>query len=203
MSEKYIVDGYQFTNQKDYDDAKNEKKGIKYLTAQIDWNDSNRVRQLYCDLCEQKIFRTPIGIDFMKKMRANLTKSAEGDKPLPYVCVPSVNAEEYEKAVKIETKKREDSIKEMNRANSKLRGKLKTAVFFNILLIVVIIFMFILANTSSNPNIINYERKIQDKYAKWAEELKDKENELRAREKDLEKNSAISQNQHKYVLVCF
>ncbi|MDD6339138.1 MAG: hypothetical protein PUA49_01400 [Butyrivibrio sp.] len=194
MSEKYIVDGYQFTNQKDYDDAKNEKKGIKYLTAQIDWNDSNRVRQLYCDLCEQKIFRTPIGIDFMKKMRANLTKSAEGDKPLPYVCVPSVNAEEYEKAVKIETKKREDSIKEMNRANSKLRGKLKTAVFLNILLIVVIIFMFILANTSSNPNIINYERKIQDKYAKWAEELKDKENELRARENALEKNSAISQN---------
>lgn len=194
MSEKYIVDGYQFTNQKDYDDAKNEKKGIKYLTAQIDWNDSNRVRQLYCDLCEQKIFRTPIGIDFMKKMRANLTKSAEGDKHLPYVCVPSVNAEEYEKAVKIETKKREDSIKEMNRANSKLRGKLKTAVFLNILLIVVIIFMFILANTSSNPNIINYERKIQDKYAKWAEELKDKENELRARENALEKNSAISQN---------
>ena len=194
MSEKYIVDGYQFTNQKDYDDAKNEKKGIKYLTAQIDWNDSNRVRQLYCDLCEQKIFRTPIGIDFMKKMRANLTKSAEGDKPLPYVCVPSVNAEEYEKAVKIETKKREDSIKEMNRANSKLRGKLKTAVFLNILLVVVIIFMFILANTSSNPNIINYERKIQDKYAKWAEELKDKENELRARENALEKNSAISQN---------
>ncbi len=194
MSEKYIVDGYQFTNQKDYDDAKNEKKGIKYLTAQIDWNDSNRVRQLYCDLCEQKIFRTPIGIDFMKKMRANLTKSAEGDKPLPYVCVPSVNAEEYEKAVKIETKKREDSIKEMSRANSKLRGKLKTAVFLNILLIVVIIFMFILANTSSNPNIINYERKIQDKYAKWAEELKDKENELRARENALEKNSAISQN---------
>ena len=194
MSEKYIVDGYQFTNQKDYDDAKNEKKGIKYLTAQIDWNDSNRVRQLYCDLCEQKIFRTPIGIDFMKKMRANLIKSAEGDKPLPYVCVPSVNAEEYEKAVKIETKKREDSIKEMNRANSKLRGKLKTAVFLNILLIVVIIFMFILANTSSNPNIINYERKIQDKYAKWAEELKDKENELRARENALEKNSAISQN---------
>ena len=194
MSEKYIVDGYQFTNQKDYDDAKNEKKGIKYLTAQIDWNDSNRVRQLYCDLCEQKIFRTPIGIDFMKKMRANLTKCAEGDKPLPYVCVPSVNAEEYEKAVKIETKKREDSIKEMNRANSKLRGKLKTAVFLNILLIVVIIFMFILANTSSNPNIINYERKIQDKYAKWAEELKDKENELRARENALEKNSAISQN---------
>ena len=194
MSEKYIVDGYQFTNQKDYDDAKNEKKGIKYITAQIDWNDSNRVRQLYCDLCEQKIFRTPIGIDFMKKMRANLTKSAEGDKPLPYVCVPSVNAEEYEKAVKIETKKREDSIKEMNRANSKLRGKLKTAVFLNILLVVVIIFMFILANTSSNPNIINYERKIQDKYAKWAEELKDKENELRARENALEKNSAISQN---------
>ena len=56
------------------------------------------------------------------------------------------------------------------------------------------IFMFILANTSSNPNIINYERKIQDKYAKWAEELKDKENELRARENALEKNSAISQN---------
>ena len=46
--------------------------------------------------------------------------------------------------------------------------------------------MFIISYTADSPNILNYERELQDKYAGWAEDLKEKENELRQREREIE-----------------
>ena len=39
--------------------------------------------------------------------------------------------------------------------------------------------MFFISKSSSNPTIIDYERKLQDKYASWESDLKEKEQELK------------------------
>jgi hypothetical protein len=49
-----------------------------------------------------------------------------------------------------------------------------------------IIIMFVITATSSNPNILNYESKLQDRYASWEEDLKTREAELNARERALQ-----------------
>lgn len=39
--------------------------------------------------------------------------------------------------------------------------------------------MFIITKNSDSPNILNYERVIQDKYSSWQSELNEKEQELK------------------------
>lgn len=48
--------------------------------------------------------------------------------------------------------------------------------------------MFAIALSSSNPNIINYERVLQDKYAGWAQELSSREEALRMQENQNSQN---------------
>ena len=71
------------------------------------------------------------------------------------------------------------SVKKLKSANTFLG----MAVAF---LIVVIVAMFIITAKSDNPNVLNYERVLQDKYATWAEDLAEKEEELRKWERELE-----------------
>ena len=59
-----------------------------------------------------------------------------------------------------------------------VRSKYKWSVFFNVLLVIVIIIMVYITLNSNHVNILNYETKLQDKYASWAQELQDKEDAL-------------------------
>ena len=49
---------------------------------------------------------------------------------------------------------------------------LKTVCFF---LIAIVIAMFVIATTGSNPNILNYENALINKYAEWEQELRERE----------------------------
>ena len=52
----------------------------------------------------------------------------------------------------------------------------------NIALVAAIIAMVIITLTSKNPNIINYETNLEDKYSAWQEQLQSQEASLKARE---------------------
>ena len=55
----------------------------------------------------------------------------------------------------------------------------------NIVLILVIIAMFIIMLKSDNPNVLNYEYAVQDRYASWEQELTERENAIREKEREL------------------
>ena len=59
-----------------------------------------------------------------------------------------------------------------------VRSKYKWSVFLNVLLVIVIIIMAYITLNSDHVNILNYETKLQDKYASWAQELQEKEEAL-------------------------
>ncbi len=88
------------------------------------------------------------------------------------------------KVVKPETKKKPLMYLEAERApkpTSELevvRSKYKWSVFLNVLLVIVIIIMAYITLNSDHVNILNYETKLQDKYASWAQELQEKEEAL-------------------------
>ena len=48
--------------------------------------------------------------------------------------------------------------------------------------------MFVISFVSDQPNIINYERAITDKYASWEQELNQREQTIRDRERELKLN---------------
>ncbi len=49
--------------------------------------------------------------------------------------------------------------------------------------------MFAIEATTNNPNILNYENEIINRYEDWERQLEEKEKELRERERALENGS--------------
>ena len=63
----------------------------------------------------------------------------------------------------------------------------KDIPIINIALVIVVIAMAVIMATSQTPTIINYENKIQDKYAGWEEELQSREAQVKQLEQQYKK----------------
>lgn len=53
----------------------------------------------------------------------------------------------------------------------------------NIVMVIAIIAMFIITLNSDQPNVLNYERNLQNKYATWEQELTQREQTVREKGK--------------------
>ncbi len=62
------------------------------------------------------------------------------------------------------------------------------SVILNVLLAVAIVAMFFISYVSEQPNVINYERALTSKYASWEQELTQREQAVRERERELKIN---------------
>ena len=56
--------------------------------------------------------------------------------------------------------------------------KLNISIWINVILAILVIAMFVIANTGNNPNILNYENAVINKYAEWEQELRERENRI-------------------------
>ena len=54
-----------------------------------------------------------------------------------------------------------------------------------VVMLVAIIAMFVITLNSDQPNILNYERNLQNKYASWEQELTRREQTVREKEREL------------------
>lgn len=184
--ENYTADGYLFMTKTEYDEAVQEKKAIKYLNSQIDLNNISKTYQLYTELIEKHVFSTPIGMDFLKQLRTTLLKSNRYTmQELLAIPVPTSGKNEKKRVEKYIGTKYEASLKKYEQENKKLKAKIRTAVFSILVLVAVIIAMFVISRNTSSVNILNYERKLQDKYSAWEQELKDREQVIKDKEKQL------------------
>ena len=55
----------------------------------------------------------------------------------------------------------------------------------NIVLVIAVAAMFGIAMKSDNPNILNYETQLVNRYASWEQELTEREKVIREKEKEL------------------
>lgn len=175
----YIVNGYCFENEDEYRKALKEKEGIKYLNSRIVFNDIDKVTRLYEDLIDKDVFTTQIGIEYMRKLRT-LIITKGGSKDIPYAVIKTVPDNVPDGKPGSQKKHKEPKVP--------FKDKFRTSLIINIVLVIVVAIMFAIALSSSNPNIINYERVLQDKYAGWAQELSSREEALRMQENQNSQN---------------
>ncbi len=186
--QSYLLGPYQFELKEDYEAALQEKKGVEYLNSQTDYKDVGKVYTMYCELVQRKIFYTPVGLDYLRKLRTAITNSNQYERnAIPALYVPSGKKRDSARVERYISSKYKDKVSELDKKVDKMKNRYRTSVILNILTVLMIIAMFGILMTSSNPNILNYERVLQDKYASWAEDLKEKEEELRIKERDLDK----------------
>ena len=172
---KFMVGGYEFTSKEDAQIAKDELNAIKYVSSKTNSKDPKQVYSLYNKIIERKLFSTQIGMNYLKSLQTFLYKSSE---------IPNDNTQD-EINKRRERSEFKSELRDLSIKAARYKNNFTRVMIINVILVIIIVAMFIILNTSSNPNIINYEVNLQNKYAQWQEQLQSQEQSLNARENEL------------------
>lgn len=175
-----IVNGYSFKNAEDAALAETERKKVEYLRSHLKNADPDKVHAVYTKALSDNLFRTPIGMDFLRELRQYLVEDCDYTEneviPIPvdatYTDKQRANLTPARKRIDTEKKKEKVPV-------------LYISIVLNILLVIAVIAMFYITLHSDNPNILNYETALNDKYSYWAEQLTEKDSQLRQKEQEL------------------
>ena len=63
------VGGYLFYTEKDAQLARAEEQKIEYLEAHMDYSLPDSIRYIYEHTIQERLFRTPVGIRYLQKLR--------------------------------------------------------------------------------------------------------------------------------------
>lgn len=176
--DELTVDGYQFLTKEDAALARTEEQKIELIDKKINYSNPDEMLLVYHNAIEQRAFFTPIGIHFLYELRSKILKAGINEDTVKAIPMPTVFAKGL-KDKEIIPKKKPVS---QNNKNRKLNV---ISLILNGALIVLIIIMFSVLLNAKNPNILNYKDNLENKYASWQEELKQKEADLREKEKEL------------------
>lgn len=186
---KYTAEGFSFYTQKDAALATSEQKQVEYLAARLDYQNPEGILKIYKKAVKEQIFKSPVGIFFLKNLQQYLLDQPEIDNsqvdviPLPFYLEARLQKHEVPKQKeKPDTKKKKET--------STPKKGLMISVILNIGLVVAVIAMFAVALNAKEPNILNYEKAITDRYASWEQELRDREDTLRKEQLEWKEKSS-------------
>ena len=174
---KNQVGDYLFRNDEDALLAEKEAEKVMRLEEKMGDADIELLYRLYNKSLEKHTFKTPIGYDFMRKLKDIL----ESDVNTPGEVLPVILEQHYatDEHIFIEPMKEETvNTKKTNEKSPLFIWSLVT----NVVLIILVLLMFWIVSTGDSPNVINCENAVINKYAKWEQELSEKEQELLKRE---------------------
>lgn len=179
--EKRIAGGFLFLTEKEAKLAEVERKKVAYLESRIDYSKPEDILYIYEKTVKENVFSTPVGMVYLKQLQEFLLNQ-EGIDPVSVAAIPLNNTyQEYGKAQSAKERMQERHEQEMGTKKSQLA----VSVVLNMLLAIAMIAMFVISLNSDSPNIINYKRVITDQYATWDQELTEREQAVREKEREL------------------
>ncbi len=177
MGRIIVVDGYSFTDENMARQARTEEEGVRYVKERTDMSKPDQVFLVYHRLLAQKMFQTPVGYAYLKELQEYLKTMpgihAEDIRPIPV-------------APNLVVRDTRGIAERWSRRLEKEQNKFRMSVVVNFAFAVSIFLMFLIASTSGQTTILNYEKKIQDRYAQWEQELTEREKAIREEEQELE-----------------
>lgn len=174
-----IVNGYLFGSAEDAELARQEAKKTEYLDTHMDYSNQENILLVYKKALNSRIFKTPIGLDYLKKLRTTMIENGMDEHEIPPVLVNM----QYERHFRAENIGPAPRILPMKKETFK--SKFIVSVLVNLVLVAAVAAMFYIAINSSAPNILNYEEALTNKYAQWEQDLKERETILKEKESGL------------------
>lgn len=184
-NEKLSVGGFLFYTERDAQLAAVELKKMEYLEARIDYSRPESVLLVYVKTIHERIFQTPVGFRYLNGLRDFLLKQPE-IKPEDVPEIPLFITFSTERGKQnMPEKNRLEAAGGMGGDGKREKTRFLFSVILNVLLVMAVAAMFSIALRSNNPNILNYERAITNRYAAWEQELTEREQKIREKEKEL------------------
>lgn len=179
MDKKYVVDGFEFLSEAEYNAAKEELTAINFFKEKTDLSDLSTVIKLYNRILARNTFHTVVGYSFLKELQNTIILSSKNKlKDLENIHVKAVQGSEENRLDLITAEKFKELAK-------KEKTKHRNSRIINLFLTLTIIIMFIIALYSDKTVFKKFENDIIDEYASWEEELTQREEELDKREEKL------------------
>ena len=172
-----VVEGYSFTDENMAKQARTEADGVRYAKARTDMSKPDQVFNVYHRLIQQRMFQTPVGYAYMKELQDYLKTMpgirSEDIRPIPI-------------ASNLVVHDTRGITERWSRKLEKEQNKLRISLVANFAFVVSIAIMFLITATSGQTTILNYEKKLQDQYAQWEQQLTQREKAIREEEQELE-----------------
>lgn len=192
------VSGFAFDNPKIGEEALKEQEAVEYVNKQLNFDDTKSLLALYNQMVSRRMFHTQVGISYLKNIQDYLLRSDVDPatiESIPISVEDFATNDDESTDNKTKGKKTTDSQndasdnfkakareKKLIEKNSRLTKLTVAFIVISIVLVITVVGMFIIANTSGNPTILNYEEVLQNKYASWEEDLQRRESDLQRKE---------------------
>ncbi len=180
---RFIAEGYSFYTERDAALAESERRKVEYLEARLDYNNPDSILRVYQKAIHERLFRSPVGLSFLKKLQQYLMEQ------------PGIDSEAVDAIplyVSFEGEFREQANPARTRVNPapekktpKKSAALPISIILNICLVIAMIAMFSIALNANQPNILNYEKVLTNNYASWEQELTEREQAVKEKERQL------------------
>lgn len=178
------AEGFAFYTAKDAEMAELERKKIQYLESKMDYSKPEAILRIYEKAIHDRVFKTPVGFIYLKKLQDYLTSqeeiSAEQVPPIPLY-------QSFGGEIREESKPARTRVQPVDKETTKEKkvSGLAVSVTLNLILSAAIIAMFAITLNASQPNILNYEKVLTNRYASWEEDLTAREQVIREKEREL------------------
>lgn len=176
------VGGYLFYTEKDAQLARAEQQKIEYLEARIDYSSPDRIRYVYEQTIRERLFKTPVGLHYLERLRSFLLEQL-GTEPGSVMDIPLYMT--FDGELREHASPARERVIPSKGDRDKAKSRFTLSVILNVLLVCAILTMFYISYVSEQPNVINYERALTSKYASWEQELTDREQVIREKEREL------------------
>lgn len=173
------VGGYHFKTAEDAGLAKLERQKIEYIEKRLNYDRPEDVLAVYGKAVENRTFQTPVGIKYLEKLHRYLEDNETIDtqiQPIP------LNTN-FSRRIREQASPARSRINP-DRTEDKLKSRFRISVLINIVLLLMVAAMFYITLQSDNPNVLNYEKALTNKYASWEQELKEREKKIREAERE-------------------
>ncbi len=178
--ESYISEGFEFVSENDAQKAAMDQSKIKILEARVKASRPADIKAVYDKSIENKIFKTPVGWEYLHGLRKKLLESGYAEEDL--VPIPINVSMTRHSAL-------DNLAANQNAKPEKKKGDHEFARVFpivlDVVLFILVIVMFYIALTGETDNMINYKRNVTNRYSSWEQELTDREKKVREAEKSL------------------
>jgi hypothetical protein len=77
VQREHVVSGFAFYSEKDAGLAEQERQKIAYLDKHIDHADMQSVLAIYKKALEDRVFRTPVGLEYLRELQGELRAREE------------------------------------------------------------------------------------------------------------------------------
>ncbi len=175
------VEGYSFLSEEDAKRAASERKRIDFIEERVDYSKPESVLAIYKKVIQERVFKTPVGFRYLR----NLQDFLMGQEQINQEDVPPIPLyQTFDNMLRWQNTPTHTSIKPADQKKEKAQ-LFHVSIVLNIALAVAVIAVFIISLNSEQPNKLNYEKALVDRYAGWEQELTEREQAVREKERQL------------------